>query len=551
MEYVDNSVDSAEDFFDPLTNRYTRAINISISIDLRSVVITDNCTGIPNIERTYRNIGDSNKKGQFTTNGQFGYGIYSFLALCQQLRISSKCSNAQAYTVLLEKDYFDVADIENATVPDPTPMDVDFDSGTQIILSKFTEKNPIDQESILKEVEFHFESILKRENIKISVSDYRNSGSPVRVCRPFDYNIYEGPTIEKQITQVVTRRRHARQGSDYVINLGNPIKVFLKVTPNDQLNRPPIITIKGRRVQEIRSISEFKSQHRSDIWGHPNITGFIDATNLLEPNIARIGFANTTTKKPFFDGLLALETEIQAALDSMITTVREKQFEKLESILQDTLAKLAKWDNINMRRAVGSGMEPSPISGTSGVAFEDGFGDRDQGGEGEKGDGPGVGLNPGDGQGPSEKEGLDAGGGSQEGDFNHPDPGLDDLELDGSGRSERRNSGFDIQFVNGEQIDAQTSKPVRSQLIDGSIRIFREHEDFLNRLDKRRHGEPVITQRLITYLAGEITVHYKDLVQNRKGQPVYNKALFTDLVDFIYRFEDMLKDLVNKDLSAI
>jgi len=37
-------------------------------------------------------IGNSDKKAQVWTNGQFGYGIYSFMACCQSLEITTNDS---------------------------------------------------------------------------------------------------------------------------------------------------------------------------------------------------------------------------------------------------------------------------------------------------------------------------------------------------------------------------------------------------------------------------------------------------------------------------
>ena len=93
---------------------------------------------------------------------------------------------------------------------------------------------------------------------------------------------------------------------------------------------------------------------------------------------------------------------------------------------------------------------------------------------------------------------------------------------------------------------------MRSQFIPpGEIRIFKRHPDFEERVKSKRSGKQKITERLITYLAGEITVHYKDRFHNRKGQADYNKYMFIDLVAFIYKFEGILNDLVGQNLSDL
>jgi hypothetical protein len=90
---------------------------------------------------------------------------------------------------------------------------------------------------------------------------------------------------------------------------------------------------------------------------------------------------------------------------------------------------------------------------------------------------------------------------------------------------------------------------LRSQLIGSDIRIFSKHPDFENRVEHLRSWEAKISQRLITYLAWEITVHYKDKFQTKNWQPEYNINLFKDLVDFIYQFEGLLKEFSWKNLS--
>ena len=95
MEYIDNALDSAEKYYNAKENKYEKNILITLKIIGSSskdgtVSIEDNCTGISNISKVVQKIGDSDKSGQFTTNGQFGFGMYSFMAACGELAIYSK-----------------------------------------------------------------------------------------------------------------------------------------------------------------------------------------------------------------------------------------------------------------------------------------------------------------------------------------------------------------------------------------------------------------------------------------------------------------------------
>ena len=101
MEYIDNSIDSAETLF---TNdsSYERDIRIKVNFEgvdtnTKQLTITDNCLGMDNdgLLHVIQDIGNSDKKSQPWTNGQFGYGVYSFLAICKDIEIISKVESQQ------------------------------------------------------------------------------------------------------------------------------------------------------------------------------------------------------------------------------------------------------------------------------------------------------------------------------------------------------------------------------------------------------------------------------------------------------------------------
>ena len=55
----------------------------------------------------------------------------------------------------------------------------------------------------------------------------------------------------------------------------------------------------------------------------------------------------------------------------------------------------------------------------------------------------------------------------------------------------------------------------------------------------------------MSYLAAEMTVHYKDMFHARDKQPEYSKWMFVDLTESIYVLEDMLSPLVGKNMSDL
>ena len=141
MEYIDNALDSAEKYYVPNENRYQKSITITLKIIGSSykdgtVTIEDNCTGISNITKVVQKIGDSDKSGQFTTNGQFGFGMYSFMAACGELAIYSKFENEVCKHLPIKRKQFDSADIDQVSFPDPMFSKQLKQSGTKIILSQ-------------------------------------------------------------------------------------------------------------------------------------------------------------------------------------------------------------------------------------------------------------------------------------------------------------------------------------------------------------------------------------------------------------------------------
>lgn len=550
MEYIDNSIDSAEEFFEVGTNTYKKDIFIILTIKDDSVVVKDNCFGITNFTKVVQEVGNSDKKAQPWTNGQFGYGIYSFMAACGKLEIISKLQKEKtAQIIVIERRKFDTDHQEDVNFCDPKSTNYSHSSGTKVVLSEF-DKNmwkQIDFEEIKQEIEKHFELLLARKNLQIKLVDERTSEE--HICEPFNYAQYEGEIYSDNLDKLYyTKGRKEPKKIGLIVQ--KPIYVFLKVVKGKTINKLPVFIAKGRRIAEIKDVKQFRSKHKSDIWGHPNMTGYIDLSDYLEPTIARNDFKNNDKSKALFNTLEELEPLILEVIRDVNRETEEQHYQVLEDKLNQALSKLAKMDAMNYRTEYLSGNDINLQKGGSGQSFEEGHGKKDRGhkkgGGGENGWG---GENEGDGSGPSGKTGSDTSGGEDEGDFASSKEADNPFEDTGFKGGKKKKSGFDIKFVNGEIVDAETNKPVRSQLIGGTIRIFREHPDFQERVDYSRTKEPKISQRLITYLAGEITVHYKDKLQTRHGQPEYNKRLFENLVEFIYQFESLVKDLAGQNLS--
>ncbi len=552
MEYIDNSIDSADQhYFDQTLSAYSRPVEIILKIEGKTakdgkVQIIDNCFGINNFTKIVGHIGDSDKRAQAWTNGQFGYGIYSFMAACEKLDVTSKLEKEDAVFLPISRKEFDKARQEDIRLPDPKIV-TNFDciSGTKIILSEFDKEmwKVINVQTLKEEIEKHFELILSRKNLTIKLID---ADRKEYTCIPFDYETLTGEVYEDYLTDLHVGKKSGNIFETQKIK--TPIHIFLKMTKGVTTNKPPVFISKGRRICEIKDVKSFKSKHKSDIWGHPNVTGYIDLNSLLGPTIARTDFKNDKDSRMVYQTLFDLEDLILEHVKKVNMETEERHYQQLEDVLNKALSKLAKMDAMSYRTEYLSGGKTGLAGGAFGMSVGDEFGDKAHG-DGDEIENPDDTNDTGDDTGLSEDEGKlpsDNDGGK-----NPKNQQKDESEFAGE---PRKRSGFNIRISDEEpQIDGSTNKACRS-LWDGSyIIIYKKHPDFQARVSHSHQGETKITERLISYLASEITVHYKDLFFNKmqNGQPEYNKTMFESFVDFIYQFEKMLQDFNGRNLSEL
>ncbi len=319
------------------------------------------------------------------------------------------------------------------------------------------------------------------------------------------------------------------------------MRLFIKVTKGKDINKRPVFIVKGRRITEIKDIKAFKSDFKSDIWNHPNITGYIDLGNYIEPNISRVnGFKPEYKEKAntVFNWLISKEPYILDLIKEGNEETQEKHYQHLEDILSKALSKIARIDAMNFRTEYFTGNDIKLQEGATGA------GDLNFPSLSPDPNNPNPGIKNDEIKGDNPNDEL---GGNKNLNKEVDNP-FDDKEPQGA---ERKKSGFNIKISDLEpNIDSDTGKQIKSRLLGNTIEIFRKHPEFENRVEHFRGGEPKISQRLITYLAGEITVHYKDKYYMKSGQPAYDKKMFAGLVESIYLFEDLLKDAVGKNLSS-
>jgi len=393
---------------------------------------------------------------------------------------------------------------------------------------------------IKKDVEKHFELLLGRQNLEIKI--FHNGVE--YLCKKFNYDLFDGEVLNDTINQLTIKSKRKKEENEVLDISSNPIKIFLKITKGKNIDKLPVFIIKGRLISEIKDMKSFLSKNKSSIWGHHNLTGYIDLGGNLEPTIARNDLKNDSVSKAVFESLIDYEPVVQTFLKDENEKTDDKQFKALENVLNKVLNKLAKLDQLNYRTTIISGkILNTPIIEGEGESNKVNNENELENENGEKAFFPGEGENIWDKESdPQKKEGNNLNNDSEEKKFDDKESEFDD---DKPNSDERKRPGFNIQFSDKDPTEeVGTNRLTRSFLIGGTIWIYRKHPDFISRVEKKRIGESKITQRLITYLAGEITVHYKDKLETKGGlQPYYNIKMFRDVVDFIYLIEEELKGI--------
>jgi hypothetical protein len=554
FEYISNSIDAANQFYDTASNSYSKPIEIRTRFwgsSYKDAIIRfeDNITGIKDITKITSSLGDSEKAGNKFLNGQFAVGMYSFLAVCKTMKISTKVTDSpEVKMIQIDSDIFEKKRTEEVELGRILITESrNNNCWTTVTLHSFFKERfkDISFERLKREIETQFESILTRRNMTISIK--HNDDYPV-TCKPFDYSVYNGPVYEKVITKL-----EYTQGKKYSV-LGNlhiqnsPIKIFLKVTTDKALDRKPFFVINGVRIAEIADIKAFRTCSKGLIWSHPNVMGYVDVTGTLEPTIARNEFKSTKYSKAVFQTLLKLEDEIKQFIEEHVNQIVISQFHRLETILNDAVSDLAKEINKKERTALREGKGKMKATDSHDgkevmkrfevVSYqEDEVTEDESAAEG--------------------KRYVGRRGQNKSGSIDKIDTSITTVDLPVIVKSSGRNNtseysdsfGFNILIDSeNEPMKDKNDKYLRSVLFESNIVIYKKHPEFMKRLDNSIHGIPKITSSLITYLCCEILMHYKSY-KFAEVDSKASKILFNDFLESLYFLDDKLSGLKNKRIS--
>lgn len=310
MEYVDNALDDAEALYRENGGGYPYPIQIELTIDRagRAVSVGDNCRGMTRetLERVVRNVGESQKRGQTWVNGRFGFGVHAFRAAAETIRFQTQHAHGSHFALTLQRDqHRGIKEARRLDERFPTPTG----TGCLVTVSDFDADwfRGLTAVSLQTEIEKHFERLLARPNLQISV---REGGQPPLLCRPFDYAALNGAEMAQTL-------RLEHRGESY------PVELFLTVAGETAVPRPVSFFARGRRIGEATEIKSFmrKSGGKTAVWGHPHLTGYIEVGEIVQPIINRDDFVRTQGRTVLYEALLPVE----AALRPLLAGVNQRQ----------------------------------------------------------------------------------------------------------------------------------------------------------------------------------------------------------------------------------
>ncbi|MFZ4589427.1 MAG: ATP-binding protein [Ignavibacteria bacterium] len=523
MEYIDNSADSAEDFFDRVTQEYRKQIIIEITKtggkkSDRKIVIKDNCRGMRvNTNKDYI-IFRSSKRNDSRTNGMHGMGMFSGYSICKDISIETKQRTGKIYRYTYSSTLFKRTNKgpPEVDITEEKPLKNDFSSGTKVTLSGFKEGvfEDLDFRTLKKEIEKHFEGILSRKRIKIVL---RENDGEEKVCESFKYSDYcDTPFTLTINTLFKTKSKKYKTLVPYDIS-ANPVRIFLILAKNRELKREPFFVIKGRRILDVTNTEQFRSYKKSSLWGRYNLTGYIDVTGVLETTPTRKDFKKTELSKAFFFSLLKYEDEILKYIESQTDTSSSQRFVEIEGKINEIL------NDYKINDTVGNGDSSYKEYSINGYRIRE----------------------------------------NKEGGNETTQPAKDKKEpLSPSLPKKReRSNKVTVKFptqdgnVTGDSSTLQfkiddTSEPymgrndqqLRSIISDNKIVLFKKHEEFQKRFYESAKGYYEFTERIIHYIAVEIMAHLKAIeIRNESDS---NEDIYQDFATELYKLEEKMKVLI-------
>jgi len=338
----------------------------------------------------------------------------------------------------------------------------------------------LDPKEIIKEIKHHFSGLLERGNLTVQVKDLVKDLTTTLM--PFRFNNFKvRKTVKKQFTF----------GENNVV-------VRLFVAGSAQQGKNCMFVSKGRRVNEVSDVKSFMkmSRCRWAVWGHPNLLGYIDVTNALEPVITRDEFRLTSMRKAVYRKIIE---EVEPILYKSLHEVNENR----------KVMALAKLENV-VARCVNMAVKKDKRRQQDGMSYLQQMMLSKKPASRKKIDEDFDVENPE--QFSRKRKRLDDDTEVVRDDGDNPAGGEKKPEIEENGKPNKKHKaglGFNIAFVK-DLANESSGEPCRARLVGEDVQINMKHPDFLNRIKiKQNDHQPIVTERLCGYLANVIASAYK------------------------------------------
>lgn len=543
MEYVDNSLDDAERYFNRNSGIYSKPVKILIGVSKEPscVVITDNCNGMSKrqLTRLIQNVGESEKHSRFT-NGQFGFGVHAFRACCKNLTIFSKTGGGDTYELHIDRE---------SMAFHPPKVSEKFKiktvGGTQIMLRDFDASwtGGLTVEDVMNEIQYHFDGLLRRQNLNVIVRDPKKKAV---ICRPFSYRGIEGKRLRKKL----------------VID-GHVIKVNLYVANKPIRDQTTYFTLCGRRINEIYEVKSFIkiSKARYSVWNHPHVAGYIDVGNFVEPVITRDEFRRTDNRVKLYRCILKrVEPDLMKLVEEVNAERRTLELGRLGNILSKCFNSAVQKDNKRLEGEASYVEEvqadPNRRVGKRKLPQEW----QEEEVEGEENPEE---ENP-EGQNVADQENPENPPNPENADPEQPKP-EDGAQEPPKKKAKRETKISKLRKVKGrfqmvfvKELKDAEGEVQRGVLIGDDMFVNINHPDFQERMKYGSQGAKLqITQRLNNYIANISATSYKEAVISRSNglQAYYEdpNVFFTELMDLSFSIERALRKYlpaIQKEVTA-
>jgi hypothetical protein len=507
MEYVDNAVDATATLrqADP---GFVGRVRIDIDTSDRRVIFEDNCGGMSpaTLIGLLGDIGNSKKRGQSFTNGQFGFGVHSFRGFARYARFRSRSGNGPTAEILIDRDLGEDAEIPCNDVSSLRPLSY---LGTEVSISGFDGgvfKKGVLFEGIISEIRQHFDDVLRSGIIQIEVSV---DGASTVAISHFDYASLPGEAIHEELA----------------LPSGGSISADIKVLDKIAEQRPPLLTIKGRRIQEIAELRSFRAFARSagrstSIWNNPLVVGGVEVAGALHPTITRDDVKPGEARDEAYGALLALQLKIEDLVRERLDQKRQQAYDDLAKKISDCLAQVLK--NYKLRFDSDSGADAGDGKGKQAGGTEP-FGGEKPGGGGPGGDGVG-----GDGN----KKGTDGETGPGTGETGGGDSGPGKAENAGAGNGAAVSAAPEIRFSDHPEYDQRVIAFGRI------LEVNTAHPDFIS----RRTATAKVGPRLVSYVAQVVAGPCVGFLYAKRGKPLAAANVAEQVTDVAVQLEGMLTE---------